>query len=487
MATDSRHEGNRSVLDRILGVLAEVHAGEGARALLLAFTVFVLLGLYYLLKPVRETLILTGGGAEVKSYSSAGQAVLLIGVVWIYGRLGRLLGPMKLLTGVFLFFVANLVIFYVLALAGVPLGIPFFLWLGIFNVFVIAQFWAFANDIYTPEQGKRLFAIVGIGASVGAVAGSQASELMLKVLDAYVMMPIAALLLLLCLGLVWTAQRGARREQAAGGAPKQKEEPLGKEGGFAMIARDRYLVLIAALILLLNFVNTNGEYILDRSLVPAAATAFREPELRAYCRAVEGKSEREIAGVERGMRRAGEALPEIRECDREKFASKYIGVFKANYFKWVNLIGAFLQLFVVSRIFKYLGVRRALFFLPLISLAGSSMLAVAPVLAFIRVAKIGENSTDYSLMNTTKQALWLLTSREAKYKAKAAIDTFIVRIGDLASAGLVAVGSAVAMSTKGFVITNIALILAWLGVAWGIAAEHKRRSSEAESAPAASA
>lgn len=233
--------------------------------------------------------------------------------------------------------------------------------------------------------------------------------------------------------------------------------------------------------------NTNGEYILDRSLLPAAATAFREPALGTYCDAVRGESEDGIARLERRMRRSGEALPEIRECDREKFASKYIGVFKANYFKWVNLIGAFLQLFVVSRIFKYLGVRRALFFLPLISLAGSSMLAVAPVLAFIRVAKIGENSTDYSLMNTTKQALWLLTSREAKYKAKAAIDTFIVRIGDLASAGLVAVGSAVALSTKGFVITNIALVLAWLGVAWGIAAEHKRRSDAAEQAGPASA
>jgi AAA family ATP:ADP antiporter len=487
VAANPRQQGNRSALDRSLGLLAEVHAGEGARALLLAFTVFVLLGLYYLLKPVRETLILSGGGAEVKSYSSAGQAVLLIGVVWIYGRLGRLFGPMKLLTGVFLFFAANLVIFYVLALAELPLGIPFFLWLGVFNVFVIAQFWAFANDIYTPEQGKRLFAIVGIGASVGAVAGSQASEVMLKVLDAYWMMPISAVLLLVCLGLVWIVQRSAQRDRSSGGAPKQKEEPLGKEGGFAMIARDRYLLLIAALILLLNFVNTNGEYILDRSLLPAATAAFRGRELRVYCDAIRDRSEAEIVTAERAMRRAGETLPEIRECNRKKFASKYIGVFKANYFKWVNLIGAFLQLFVVSRIFKYLGVRRALFFLPLISLAGSSMLAVAPVLAFIRVAKIGENSTDYSLMNTTKQALWLLTSREAKYKAKAAIDTFIVRIGDLASAGLVAVGSAVALSTKGFVVTNIALVLAWLGVAWGIAREHKRRSDAAESVPPTSA
>jgi len=469
----------RTALDRILGALAEVHAGEGARALLLAFNVFVLLGLYYLLKPVRETLILTGGGAEVKSYSSAGQAVLLIGVVALYGALGRRFGPMKLLTGVFLFFAANLFVFYLLALVKVPLGIAFFLWLGIFNVFVIAQFWAFANDVYTPEQGKRLFAIVGIGASVGAVAGSQASEMMLKVFDAYLMMPISAVLLLLCLGLVWIVHRGKQRDSAAGGAQKKQEEPLGKEGGFTMIAKERYLLLIAGLILLLNWVNTNGEYILDRSLVPASAAAFRAPEVRAYCSAIEGVDEDGIAAAERTLTRAGKRLPEIRECDRDRFVSKYIGVFKANYFKWVNLIGAFLQLFVVSRIFKYLGVRKALFFLPVISLAGASLLAFAPVLAFIRIQKIAENSTDYSLMNTTKQALWLLTSREAKYKAKAAIDTFVVRMGDLASAGLVAIGAAISMSTKGFVLTNIALVIAWLGVALGIAREHKKRSDAA--------
>jgi AAA family ATP:ADP antiporter len=136
----------------------------------------------------------------------------------------------------------------------------------------------------------------------------------------------------------------------------------------------------------------------------------------------------------------------------------------------------------VSRIFKYLGVRKALFILPLISMAGSSMLAFAPILAFIRVAKIAENSTDYSVMSTTKQALWLLTSREAKYKAKAAIDTFVVRIGDLASAGVVALGSILALSTKGFVFVNLGLILCWLGVALMISREHKKRSDDAEAA-----
>src|SRR5204863_2191242 len=111
------------------------------------------------------------------------------------------------------------------------------------------------------------------------------------------------------------------------------------------------------------------------------------------------------------------------------------------FFSWVNLAGMLLQLFVVSRLFKLFGVRGALFVLPSIALGAYGLVAIAPVLSLVRVAKIFENGTDYSIQNTARQAVFLPTSREAKYKAKAAIDSFFWRAGDVLAATLVFIGA----------------------------------------------
>jgi len=157
---------------RALRPFAKVEPSEAITAALLMLTVFLLLMAYYFLKTAREPLILLQGGAEVKSYAAAGQSLLLLLVVPAYSALAQRVGRMKLLAGVYGFFALNLLVFAALVEAKVGLGVAFYLWVGIFNVTAIAQFWSFANDIYTPEQGKRLFAVLGIGSSVGAVAGA---------------------------------------------------------------------------------------------------------------------------------------------------------------------------------------------------------------------------------------------------------------------------------------------------------------------------
>ena len=134
----------------------------------MALVMFLTLGAYYMLKTAREVFILTQGGAAVKSYSAAGQALLLLGLIPAYGAFASRVNRTRLVRWVTLFFVSNIVLFYLAAGAGLRIGIVYFLWVGIFNVMVIAQFWAFANDVYSPEQGKRLFPIVGLGASIGA-------------------------------------------------------------------------------------------------------------------------------------------------------------------------------------------------------------------------------------------------------------------------------------------------------------------------------
>jgi AAA family ATP:ADP antiporter len=185
----------RSSLERFLGVFTEVRPGEGITALLLALNVFLILMPYYVLKPVREALILGEGSAELKSYLSAAQVVLLAFVVPYYGRLVAQFPRMRLINVVTVFFVSCLVLFYVLAQFQVPLAIVFFLWIGIFNLMIVAQFWSFANDVYTKEEGERLFTIVGFGASLGAVIGARAADRLIEPLGIYQLMLVGAALL----------------------------------------------------------------------------------------------------------------------------------------------------------------------------------------------------------------------------------------------------------------------------------------------------
>ena len=425
-----------SPLDRLLSLFTRVNPGEAVGALLMASNVFVLLATYYLLKTVREALILTQGGAEVKSYSSAGQALLLLAVVPAYGLLATRLKRVRLITYVTIFFALNLAIFAALGLVGVRIGVAFFLWVGIFNVLIVAQFWAFANDSYDEGAGKRLFPVIGVGSSLGAIFGAQLAKGMFGRFGPYWVMAIAAASLLLSLLLTWLANRRTRSHN-----PRQRvaeSEPLAREGGFKLVLRHRYLLLIALLVLLLNVVNATGEYILSKSVVQEAGRL--------------------------GLAGAGK--------------EQFIGGFYSDFFWWVNVISFGFQLLLVSRLFKWIGVRGTLFVLPLVALFSYGALLLIPLLPIIRLAKILENSTDYSIQNTTQQALFLPTSREAKYKAKAAIDTFFWRAGDVTQAGLVLLGTTLGFSLKAFSLTNLLLVLVWLGIAALLYREHRRLAAE---------
>ncbi len=430
----------RSALERGLSFFADVRAGEGPAAVMLAVTVFLLLAGYYLLKTAREALILTEGGAEVKAYSSAAQAVLLLGVVpaysWLASRVPRV--PLMGITSVF--FGVNLLAFAAARAAGMQVGIVFYIWLGIYNVFVISQFWAFTNDLYTEGQGRRLFPFIGVGSSLGAWIGAEAAAALVKrtSADPGTLMVATAVLLGLCFGLIVVVnRREVQRTDVVG--QEQNEAPIGGRNGFALVFADRYLLLIAGLMVLLNVVNTSGEFLLSKLVVGEAVARF----------AADG----DIA-------------------ERQRF----IGGFYGTFFGRVNLLGLLLQLFVTSRLLRHLGVRGALFILPIIALVNYSVIAVAPVLAVVSVLKVLENSTDYSVQNTVRQALFLPTSREAKYKAKAAIDTFFMRLGDVLQAAIVRAGTALGAGIGTFAWLNVGLTVAWLALAGQIAREHRRRT-----------
>jgi ATP:ADP antiporter, AAA family len=396
---------------------------------------------------VREALILAvPGGAEMKSYLGAVLAASFLVIVPAYGAFASRVNRVRLISGLLLFFASNLIVFFLLGRAGVQLGVPFFLWIGIFNLMSIAQVWSFANDIYTPEEGKRLFAIVGFGASVGALAGSQVAGMLIKSVGIFPMMLVSAALLVVCLVLtnvVHVREKGRARDSAK---RQEAEQPLAGEGGFQLVIRQRYLLYIGLLTLVLNYVNTTGEFILGKTVSRMAEAAV-------------------ATGSTGGLS-----------------AGQFIGAFYASFQFWQNLLGAVAQFFLVSRILKYFGVRAALFVMPVISLCGYTLLAVAPVLAYIRIVKILENATDYSLQNTVRRALFLRTSRAAKYKALQAVETFFWRTGDLLSGLTVFVATLLGLGVRQLAVYNLGLVAVWLLLAAAIGREHRELAAPPDEA-----
>ena len=438
----------RSGLERALSLVTDVRAGEGPTALLLATNIFSIIAFYSVLKVVRDALILAESGAVVASYAAAGQALILLAIVPVYGAIASRVNRVRLVSGVTAFFASHLLLFYLFGAAGARIGIVFYLWAGVFNLIVTAQFWAFANDIYTSERGRRLFPIVGLGASLGAVVGAGLTYLGFEQVGAYRLMLIAALGLAIPVGLtLWVNTRERRQPGAeAGNAGRETaantEAPLSRTGGFELIFRERYLTLIAILMVLVNLINTLGGFLLNTIIISEATTLV-------------------ASGAAPGL--------EVREV---------AGTLSAGIQTWVNTLGLLFQALLVSRIFKYMGVRGALFILPIVSLGGYAAVALLPVVGVVKFVKVLENSTDYSIQNTTRNALFLPTSREAKYKAKQAIDSFFWRAGDLLQAGVVFAGTALALSLRSFAVLNVVFALALLAVVIALFREHKKVTAQ---------
>lgn len=425
-----------SLLDRALRLFSDVRAGEAVTALLMLVSVFLLLVGYYIAKTVREPLILATGGAQMKSYAAAGQALALIAFVPLYGWLGARVSRLRLCVLLTLFFALCLELFFLGGHLGVPnLGFVFFVWVGIFSLATIAQFWAYANDIYTQEAGERLFPVIAIGATVGSPVGAWLAKWLFdRGLDPYTMLHITAGLLILHLGLYVVINGRVERQSARAARPSAGN--LGAEGGFALVLRSPYLRLIAVLLIVLNLVNSLGEYLLGNSVVEHANWHFaKDPSF-----------------------------------DRGAF----IGSFYGGYFFWVNVTAVLLQSFVVSRLVKHMGLRGVLLALPIVAFGAYGLIALGAGFTFLRWGKTAENATDYSVMNTAKQLLWLPTSRDEKYKAKQAIDTFFVRLGDLLAAGVVFVATSLKLTLASIASVNVLLVAAWLGIALLLLRAHRR-------------
>jgi AAA family ATP:ADP antiporter len=452
--------------ERFLRIFTEVRPGEGKTALLMFVNVFLILCAYYFVKPVREGWISISpieglSKMEVKAYTSFAQSLLLLPIVGWYGRLAGLWGRSVLITRATLFCISNILIFWViqpgLFIEGFGVsGIIFYLWVGMFGVFVVAQFWTFCADIYTDERGKRMMPMIAIGATSGAAAGSWLVGTLLEsgILETQTLLAVATVPLFASIFL--TRKVEAREHPGAVEAPPDAGEEKSEGGisflfdGARLVMVSRFILAAAAVTMLVNWVNTNGENLLFKVVNDTL----------------------EAEALEQGL-----AAPDaIRE-----FTRAGITAFYGNFFFWVNIVALVLQSVFASRLLKYGGFAAILLMLPVIAMVSYTTMALLPILAIVKVMKIAENATDYSINNTARHVLWLPVSSEMRFRGKPAIDTLYVRIGDGFAALTVLVGVQIlAIATETFFFFNVVLVLLWIAFAIMLIREH-RKASEADS------
>jgi AAA family ATP:ADP antiporter len=446
-----------SPLERALRLFTDVRPGEGVTGVVLFADVFLILCAYYLVKAIRDGWIATSelGGlssVELKAYTSFAQSVLLWGIVSVYARLAARWPRRTLITRVTLVCIASLVVFWLvhpgLVFENLPAaGVAFYLWVGMFGVFVVAQFWTFAADLYPGERGERLLPFVAVGATGGAAAGSFLTQLLLRagVVDTATLLLVAIVPLAASILLTrWADARGplgiAPVERHA--APAAVAAPSGS-GALAMIARHRYLIAVATVAMLTNWVVTNGDNLLFRVLQDSL-------RYQVASRGLDG-------GAAQGFVRHGTT------------------VFYGRYFFWTNVCALLAQAFVASRLLRYGGIAAVLLLLPVISLVSYSIVALLPILSLVQTMKVTENATNYSIDNTARQVIWLPTTSEMKYRTKPAIDSLFVRLGDGMAALTILVGvQMLGLPTPRLYVLNVLLVLAWLAAATVVVREHAR-------------
>jgi AAA family ATP:ADP antiporter len=438
-----------SRLERLLSLITPVRAGEGHAALLFFIHAFLLLASFETVKALRQTFILTKSSAETRSYAVALTAVVLMFLVPLYGVVRRRVSSAQLLRLVTLLFAATLPVFVLLAWRGVPIALPFYMWVGIYGVMVVSQLWAFAAHCFNLRTGQRLFVIIMLGANLGALAGARLTNATVELLTPLGLMLLATLALSATMFLAGPEQSAVPQGSCGSDIDAAPSAPAHPAGGIRLVLRDHYLLLIAMFVMVLNCINSTGDFILADFV----------------------KSHAEAASADSG------GTIEV---------GTWIAQFYGNFQFWVTLASLFLQLFVVGRIYRAFGMRGALLVHPTIVLVGYLLLAFGPLIggfipifSLVRRIKVADNGVDYSLTNTSRQALFLPVDRQSKFDGKLAIDTFFVRFGDVLQAGFVFAGLHwLGWSIHHFAVLNVLLALVWIALAYALGREFGQRASE---------
>jgi ATP:ADP antiporter, AAA family len=383
-------------MSQLLRRLVVLQPGE-APVLFASFaTLFCMWSGYTILRPVRDALGITSGLDKIPYLFWGVFAVMLL-LQPVYGWLTSRYPRSVFLPWVYAFFAANLMAFYIWFRVQEDhtwIARAYFVWVSVFNLFVVATFWSLMADVFNREQAGRLFGFIWAGASTGGLVGPAIANQLAVPLGAINLLPISAGLLLVSLVFVAQVIRWQRREATAPppGVPKAPREEDALGGGvwaaFTQVVRSPYLLGIAAFVMLMTWVNT-FLYLEQQAFV---AKAFHSADQRAAF----------FGGID----------------------------------FWVQAASLVIQLLLFGRLFKWFGLRAVLAAVPAVMVAGYALFALMPGFMLLVVVYAVRRVADYALTRPCRDALFTVVTREEKYKAKSLIDTFVYRGGDALSGSL---------------------------------------------------
>ncbi|HWB51349.1 MAG TPA: MFS transporter [Stellaceae bacterium] len=384
-STDGAESGGLAY--RLLRRAMTIEPAEAQVVLWCWLYIFAVMSSYYIMRPLRDQMGVAGGVNNLQ-WLFTGTLLGILALNLPFAYLVKTLPRSRFIPLAYRFFAVNILLFAVALHLARPeqtvwIGRVFFIWLSIYNLFVVSIFWQMNVDLFSPEQGKRLFGFIAAGATIGAMVGSGATASLAKHVPATVLLVAAAVLLEVA---VFAVGRLARLSPALHHLPRetQEERPIGGGvlSGFVHALRNPYLLNISLFILLFAITST----FLYFQQVGIVSRSF----------------------ADRGAQTA----------------------FFATLDLVVNGLTLALQLFFTGRIVVLLGVALALALLPALTVAGFGALAAMPGLATVSVFQVVRRAGDYAIARPTREVLYTVLPREDRFKSKSFIDTFVYRLGD---------------------------------------------------------
>ena len=396
---------------------------------------FCVLSSYYILRPVRETMAV-GSGPDTIPYLFIGTFVTMIFASSVFGWVASRFPRRVFLPWVYIFFSANIAIFWVLFTQAVDsgestvwLGRAYFVWVGVFNLFVVSVFWSFMADIYTREQGRRLFGVISAGGSIGALLGGIATSAIVTTIGTHNLLPIAGTLLLLSLICITQLRKWVISEHKDEiNETAASDIPLGGSAfsGITHLLSSKYFGSIAVTSLI-------------ASTLGAALYMFAA----------------ELVAVE---------IPDVDEQTR----------FFSNMNVAANFLTVIFQAFAVKHVVGRFGIGRALVLMPVVSAIGFAMLALDPVLAVIAILTVARRAVGFGFSKPATDMLYSVVTPEEKYKTKNFIDTAVYRGGDVIGTWFVRLMSALGIAGISVVMVPIAIF--WVFVSLWLGRDYKRKA-----------
>jgi AAA family ATP:ADP antiporter len=380
--------------------------------------IFAVLSSYYIMRPIRDQMGVAGGVNNLQwLFTGTLVGMLCLNIPFAY--LVKTLPRTRFIPISYRFFAANILVFAALLYFAdgeqtIWIGRAFFIWISIFNLFVVSVFWALLVDIFSTEQGKRLFGFIAAGATIGAIAGSGITASLARFVPVTFLLIGSVLLLEVAVYSVRHLSRLAGTLQAEPASAADQAIGGNVLAGITHPFKSAYLLNVGVFILLFG--------------ITATFLYFQQATIVAQNFA------------DRGAQTA----------------------FFASIDLLVNCLALAVELFLTGRILRYFGVGLALAFLPVLTLFGFATLAFVPALGALVTFQVLRRSTDYAIARPAREVLYTVVPREDRYKAKNFIDTVVYRGGDQVGAWSYAVLAALGLGAAEVAITAAVLSVFWL-------------------------